>query len=168
MKFIFNLIGYIIAAFYWILPMPILFLFCIFGPIVVLISGINIILSNYTVRGGTIEFLMCMLFIFYISLRVKKIRKIYLIFPWLFEFLKYSIVAFVFIGIGQSILNWSYVEINPKRRLLGIVCFILSIVIWRIVLSISKYRSPLVELFEEKIQKYKKEDQQGVVNNEEI
>ncbi|MGH4124357.1 MAG: hypothetical protein ACREV6_15635 [Clostridium sp.] len=168
MKLIFNTIGYIIAAFYWVLIMPILFLLCVFGPIVVFISGVKVILSNYTVSGGVFEILMCMLFLFYFSLRMNKIRKIYLIFPWLYEFLKYSIVAYAFIGIGQIILNWSYIEINPKRRLLGIVCFILSIVIWRIVISISKYKNPLVELFEEKIQKYKNEGQQGVIENEKI
>lgn len=79
----------------------------------------------------------------YFSLRFRALRRIYSIFLTLFETLKYLIISSIFIGVGTEILNWSYTILTPGRKILGIGSFTISLVLWRVFVSIYYRKEPL-------------------------
>lgn len=160
MKFITNIISNIIALVYSILCMPLLIFVCIMFPIMSVTDAYKIVTTGYTVYGGYLEMVMLILLLMYISLRFRVLRIIYSIFPSLFETLKYFIISNIFIGVGFEILNWSYVELIPGRKIFGIVSFLVSLIIWRVFISIYYKKNPVSETMldsTEKMQNYNEE-----------
>lgn len=92
MKFIFKIVSNVITVAYGVICMPLLALICIFFPIMTIVDAFKIISTGYTVYGDYISLLIGMLMIMYISLRFRALRRIYSIFPSLFETLKYLII----------------------------------------------------------------------------
>lgn len=160
MKFISNLISNVIMVAYGVLMMPLLIFLCVFFPIMTIVDAYNIISTGYTVYGEYITLISGMLMIMYVSLRFRAIRKIYRIFPSLFEALKYLIISSIFIGLGTEILNWSYIEISTMRNVFGIVCFITSLILWRVFVSLYYKKKPISQVMledTEKMQNYNEE-----------
>lgn len=160
MKFISKIIGNLITIAYSVLAMPILIIMAVLFPIMTVADAFKIIGTGYTVTGDYIPLIMGMLVIMYVSLRFRVIRRIYSIFPSLFETLKYLIIASIFIGIGTEILNWSYITLTTGRKTFGIIIFVLVLVIWRVVVSIYYRKKPLSQtMLEEtkKLQNYNEE-----------
>ncbi|GAA0706156.1 hypothetical protein GCM10008904_14510 [Paraclostridium ghonii] len=160
MKFISNIISNIITLAYGILCMPLLVLISILFPIMTIIDAYKIISTGFTVNGEYITLLIAITMLMYISLRFRALRRIYSIFPSLFETLKYLTISNIFIGIGVEILNWSYMELTPGRKIFGIVSFVMSLIIWRVFMSMYYKKKPLSETMlesEEKMQNYNEE-----------
>lgn len=160
MKFISNIINNIITLAYGILCMPLLVLISILFPIMTIIDAYKIISTGFTVYGEYITLLIAITMLMYISLRFRALRRIYSIFPSLFEALKYLTISNMFIGIGAEILNWSYMELTPGRKIFGIVSFVISLIIWRVFISMYYKKKPLSETMlesEEKMQNYNEE-----------
>lgn len=160
MKFISNIISNIVTLVYGIVCMPLLVLISILFPIMTIIDVQTIISTGYSVYGEYITMLMAITMFMYISLRFRAIRKIYSIFPSLFETLKYLMISNIFIGVGAEILNWSHVELTPGRKIFGIVSFVVSLIIWRVFVSIYYKKKPLSETMlesTEKMQNYNEE-----------
>jgi hypothetical protein len=140
--------------------MPVLILFSIYCPISILSDCFKIISTGYTVTGDYLEVIWFMFLIMYISLRFRPCRRLYFIFPSLYETLKFLIIANIFIGIGAEILNWSYIELTTTRKMIGIFSFILMLVLWRVFVSIYYRKKPISRIMledEEKMQNYNKE-----------
>lgn len=159
MKFISNIISNIITLVYGILCMPLLVLISILFPIMAIMDVSSIISTGYTVYEDYISLLISITMLMYISLRFRALRRIYSIFPSLFETLKYFTISNVFIGVGAELLNWSYAELTPVRKIFGIVSFVISIIIWRVFVSMYYKKKPLSETMletEEKMQNYVK------------
>ncbi|GAA0086333.1 hypothetical protein UT300007_27720 [Clostridium sp. CTA-7] len=160
MKFISKLISNLITIAYGIICMPLLILMAIIFPIKATSDAFKIITSGYTVTGDYISLLIGMTAIMYFSLRFRALRRIYMIFPSLFETIKYLLIASIFIGIGTEILNWSYISLTTSRKIIGICSFVGFIVIWRAVVSLYYKKKPLSKVMmqkEEKIQNYNTE-----------
>lgn len=160
MKFISNIISNIITLAYGILCMPLLVLISILFPIMTIIDAYKIISTGFTVYGEYITLLIAITMLMYISLRFRALRRIYSIFPSLFESLKYLTISNMFIGIGAEILNWSYMELTPGRKIFGIVSFVISLILWRVFISMYYKKKPLSETMlesEEKMQNYNEE-----------
>lgn len=160
MKFISNIISNIITLAYGILCMPLLVLISILFPIMTIIDAYKIISTGFTVYGEYITLLIAITMLMYISLRFRALRRIYSIFPSLFEVLKYLTISNMFIGIGAEILNWSYMELTPGRKIFGIVSFVISLILWRVFISMYYKKKPLSETMlesEEKMQNYNEE-----------
>ena len=160
MKFIFKRVSNVITVVYGVICMPLLALICIFFPIMTIVDAFKIISTGYTVYGHYISLLIGMSMIMYISLRFRALRRIYSIFPSLFETLKYLIISSIFIGLGTEILNWSYAVLTPGRKIFGIVSFVISIVLWRVFVSIYYKKRPLSKTmleYVEKMQSYNEE-----------
>lgn len=160
MKFISNIISNIITLAYGILCMPLLVLISILFPIMTIIDAYKIISTGFTVYGEYITLLIAITMLMYISLRFRALRRIYSIFPSLFESLKYLTISNMFIGIGAEILNWSYMELTPVRKIFGIVSFVISLILWRVFISMYYKKKPLSETMlesEEKMQNYNEE-----------
>lgn len=160
MKFISNIISNIITLAYGILCMPLLVLISILFPIMTIIDAYKIISTGFTVNGEYITLLIAITMLMYISLRFRALRRIYSIFPSLFETLKYLTISNIFIGIGVEILNWSYMELTLGRKIFGIVSFVMSLIIWRVFISMYYKKKPLSETMlesEEKMQNYNEE-----------
>lgn len=153
MKFIFKIVSNVITVAYGVICMPLLALICIFFPIMTIVDAFKIISTGYTVYGDYISLLIGMLMIMYISLRFRALRRIYSIFPSLFETLKYLIISSIFIGLGTEILNWSYAVLTPGRKIFGIVSFVISIVLWRVFVSIYYKKRPLSKTMLEDVEK---------------
>lgn len=153
MKFIFKIVSNVITLAYGVICMPLLALICIFFPIMTIVDAFKIISTGYTVYGDYISLLIGMLMIMYISLRFRALRRIYSIFPSLFETLKYLIISSIFIGLGTEILNWSYTVLTPGRKIFGIVSFVISIVLWRVFVSIYYKKRPLSKVMLEDVEK---------------
>ncbi|MPM61276.1 hypothetical protein SDC9_108134 [bioreactor metagenome] len=160
MSFISKIISNIITISYGIICMPILVFIAIFWPIFMLSDCFKIINTGYTVTGDYLAVIWAMLLIMYISLRLRPCRRLYFIFPSLYETLKFLIIANMFIGIGVEILNWSYIELTTTRKVIGIFSFILMLVLWRVFVSIYYRKKPISKIMledEEKMQNYNKE-----------
>ncbi|MEG2291013.1 MAG: hypothetical protein RSA29_08415 [Clostridium sp.] len=146
MKFISNIIGNLITVAYGLICMPVLILMSVLLPIMSTVDAFKIISTGYTVYGDHIGLLISISMIMYLSLRFRALRRIYSIFPSLFETLKYLIMSSIFIGLGVEILNWSYTTLTPSRKVLGIVSFIISLVLWRMFASIYYRKKPLSKI----------------------
>lgn len=160
MKIISKIIGNLITIAYAVLAMPLLVIMAILFPIMTISDAFKIIGTGYTVTGDYIPLIMGMLVIMYVSLRFRVIRRIYSIFPSLFETLKYLIIASIFIGVGTEILNWSYITLTSGRKTFGIIIFALVLVIWRVLVSIYYRKKPISQsMLEEskKLQNYNEE-----------
>lgn len=160
MKFISNIISNVITLAYGILCMPLLILISILFPIMTIMDVNTIISTGYTVYGEYITLLIAITMLMYISLRFRALRRIYSIFPSLFETLKYFTISNIFIGVGAEILNWSYTELTPGRKIFGIVSFVISLIIWRVFVSMYYKKKPLSETMlesDEKMQNYNEE-----------
>lgn len=155
MKFISNIISNIITLAYGIFCMPLLILISIIFPIMTIMNAYEIVSSGYTVYGDYIVLLIAITMIMYISLRFRALRRIYIIFPSLFEMLKYLTISNIFLGVGAEILNWSYIELTPERKIFGIVCFLVSLIIWRIFISIYYKKNPVSETMLDNTEKMK-------------
>lgn len=153
MKFIFKIVSNVITLAYGVICMPLLALICILFPIMTIVDAFKIISTGYTVYGDYISLLIGMLMIMYISLRFRALRRIYSIFPSLFETIKYLIISSIFIGLGTEILNWSYTVLTPGRKIFGIVSFVISIVLWRVFVSIYYKKTPLSKAMLEDVEK---------------
>lgn len=160
MSFISKIISNIITISYGIICMPVLILLAIICPISTLSYCFKIISTGYTVTGDYLAMVGFMLLIMYISLRLRPCRRLYYIFPSLYETLKFLIIANIFIGTGAEILNWSYIELTTTRKMIGIFSFILMLVLWRVFVSIYYRKKPISRIMledEEKMQNYNKE-----------
>ena len=157
MKFISNIISNIITLAYGILCMPLLIILALMFPIMTMTDAYKIVSTGYTVYGDHITLLMGMLMLLYLSLRFRALRRIYIIFPSLFETLKYLIISSMFIGIGTEILNWSYIELTQGRKNFGIASFIVALILWRVFVSILYKKRPISDTMlenSEKMQSY--------------
>ena len=157
---IFKIVSNLITIVYGVTCMPLLILSAIIFPIMTILDAFKIISTGYTVYGDYLNLLMAMLMLMYLSLRFRPLRRIYFIFPSLFETLKYLILSYIFIAIGVEILNWSYITLTPGRKMFGIGIFILSLVLWRIFVSVYYRRKPLSKTMlesSEKMQNYNEE-----------
>lgn len=157
MKSIRKITSNLITIAYGILCMPLLILMAIIFPIKAVSDAFKIISSGYTVTGGYISVIIGVTVIMYFSLRFRSLRRIYMIFPSLFEALKYLVITDIFIGIGAEVLNWSYIELTTIRKIIGICSFVACILLWRLFLSIYYKKKPLSKVImqrEEKIQNY--------------
>lgn len=157
MKSISKIISNLITIAYGILCMPLLILMAIIFPISAISGAFKIITSGYTVTGNYISIIIGMTVLMYFSLRFRALRRIYMIFPSLFEALKYLVITDIFIGIGAEVLNWSYIELTTTRKIIGICSFTACIILWRLFLSIYYKKKPLSKVImqrEEKIQNY--------------
>lgn len=160
MKSISKVISNLITIAYEVTCMPILVLVAIFFPIMNIIDAFTIISTGYTVYGDYIDLIMAISLLMYISLRFRALRRIYIIFPSLFETLKYLIISGIFTGIGVEVLNWSHIVLTPGRKMFGIGMFILSLVLWRLFVSIYYRKKPLSKIMlesTEKMQNYNEE-----------
>lgn len=160
MKFISKLISNLITIAYGVICMPLLILMSIIFPIMVTLDAFKIIKSGYTVTGDYISLLVGMTAIMYFSLRFRALRRLYMIFPALFETIKYLLITCIFIGLGTEILNWSYISLTTTRKIFGICSFIGSLVLWRIFVSLYYKKKPLSKVMiqrAEKIQNYNTE-----------
>lgn len=162
MKFIFNTIRKIISLYYGIFVMPLVLFVAIFFPIMAISDAITIISTGYTVSGEYIDLFLGMILLVYISLRFRCIRKIYMIFPSLFETLKYLIICEIFLSVGLDFLNWSYITSSKTKHILGIVVFILSIVIWRVVVSIYYKKKPISQIMNQSTKNIKDYTQETI------
>lgn len=162
MKFIFNTIRKIISLYYGIFVMPLVLFVAIFFPIMAISDAITIIRTGYTVTGEYIDLFLGMILLVYISLRFRCIRKIYMIFPSLFEALKYLIICEIFLSVGLDFLNWSYITSSKTKHILGIVVFILSIVIWRVVVSIYYKKKPISQIMNQSTKNIKDYTQETI------
>ena len=143
MKVISKKIGKLVGRLYGIFIMPMVIFVAVFFPIMSISDAIKIISTGYTVTGEYIDLFLGMILLVYISLRFRCIRKIYMIFPSLFETLKYLIIAEIFLGVGVDILNWSYITTSSIKHTFGIFAFIISIALWRVFVSIYYRKKPI-------------------------
>ena len=160
MKSICKIMSNLIMIAYGVTCMPLLIFVAIFFPIMNIVDAFTIISTGYTVYGDYISLIMAISMLMYLSLRFRALRRIYVIFPSLFETLKYLIIAGIFTGIGVEILNWSHIILTPGRKMLGIGMFILSLVLWRLFVSIYYRKKPLSKIMlesSEKMQNYNEE-----------
>lgn len=160
MKFITKIMSNLITLVYGIVCMPLLIFIAIFFPIMTIIDAFKIINTGYTVYGEYVTLIIAMSMIMYFSLRFRALRRIYSIFPSLFETLKYLIISSIFIGLGTEILNWSYITLTPGRKVIGIGAFILSVVLWRVFVSVYYRKKPLSKIMlesPEKMRNYNEE-----------
>lgn len=160
MSFISKIISNIITIAYGIICMPVLVFMAIICPIFILSDCFKIISTGYTVTGDYLAIIWSMLLIMYISLRLRPCRRLYFIFPSLYEALKFLIITNIFIGIGAEILNWSYIELTGTRNMIGIFSFILMLILWRVLVSIYYRKKPISRIMledEEKMQNYNEE-----------
>ena len=155
MKVIFERIGKLVWKLYSVFIMPMVIFVAVFFPIMAIHDAITIISTGYTVSGEYIDLFLGVTLLVYISLRFRCIRKIYMIFPSLFETLKYLIIAEIFLSVGVDVLNWSYITLNPIKHILGIVVFIISIVLWRAFVSIYYRKKPISEIMKQSIKEIK-------------
>ena len=155
MKVISKKIGKLVGRLYGIFIMPMVIFVAVFFPIMSISDAIKIISTGYTVTGEYIDLFLGMILLVYISLRFRCIRKIYMIFPSLFETLKYLIIAEIFLSVGVDVLNWSYITLNPTKHILGIVVFIVSIVLWRLFVSIYYRKKPISEIMKQSTKEIK-------------
>lgn len=158
MKTLFKLIGNLIAIVYGISLMPMVLIVLIVMPIKTILDGFKIIQTGYTVTGEYISIMIVVLTIVYISIRFRNLRKIYIMFPSLFETIKLLTITGLFIATGAEVLNWSHITLNQGRHNIGIMVFIASLVLWRIFISFYYTKKPLVSFIpkeEEKIQNYR-------------
>lgn len=144
MSTILKFIGNLIAIAYGIFYMPCILLLLIFAPIMTIADGFKIIETGYTVTGDYISILVAILMLVYFSLRFKNLRKIYDLFPSLFEIIKFLTITYLFIAIGTELLNWSHITLTPGRHIFGISIFIICLVLWRVVVSVYYYKKPLI------------------------
>ena len=151
MTWIKKTINLLIALAYGIFVMPLLFLFMCMMPIMAISDGFKIINTGYSVTGDYFSFVAIIAMMVYISLRIKAIRKIYLLFPFLYETVKLLAIACIFIGLGTEFINWSYTKVSSTRHLIGVVIFLASLVLWRVFISIHYTKKPIVPF----IEKYK-------------
>ncbi len=160
MKVISKEIGKLVGRLYGVFIMPMVIFVAVFFPIMAISDAITIISTGYTVTGEYIDLFLGMILLVYISLRFRCIRKIYMIFPSLFETLKYLIIAEIFLGIGVDILNWSYITTSSIKHIFGIFAFIISIVLWRVFVSIYYRKKPISDVImknTEHLKNYSKE-----------
>lgn len=158
MRTFLNLIGNLIASLYAFLLFIVLILL-VFMPIMIISDGFKIIETGYTVKGEYITLMIAILILFYFSLRFRNLRKIYNVFPFLFETTKFLTITSLFIAIGTEVLNWSYITLSKGRHIFGIVVFILFLVLWRVFVSVYYYKKPLVKFMpkvEERMKNYSK------------
>lgn len=156
MRTFLNLIGNLIASLYAFLLFIVLILL-VFMPIMIISDGFKIIETGYTVKGEYIALMIAVLILLYFSLRFRNLRKIYNVFPFLFETIKFLTITSLFIAIGTEVLNWSYITLSQGRHVFGIVIFILSLVLWRVFVSVYYYKKPLVKFMtkaEERMKNY--------------
>lgn len=156
MRTFLNLIGNLIASLYAFLLFIVLILL-VFMPIMIISDGFKIIETGYTVKGEYIALMIAVLILLYFSLRFRNLRKIYNVFPFLFETIKFLTITSLFIAIGTEVLNWSYITLSQGRHVFGIVIFILSLVLWRVFVSVYYYKNPLVKFMpkaEERMKNY--------------
>ena len=85
-----------------------------------------------------------------------------MIFPSLFEALKYLIICEIFLSVGLDFLNWSYITSSKIKHILGIVVFILSIVIWRVVVSIYYKKKPISQIMKQSTKNIKDYTQETI------
>jgi hypothetical protein len=143
-KTIFNSIGNLIAIVYGIIYIPAILILLILMPIMTIADGLKIIETGYTVTGEYISVMFAVLMLIYFSLRFRYLRKIYNVFPSLFETIKFLAITNLFIAVGTEVLNWSYITLSQGRHIFGIGVFIICLVLWRIFVSVYYYRKPLV------------------------
>lgn len=158
MKSISNIISHILTAAFGILIMPILAIGAVIYPIMAFCDAFKVISSGYTVTGDYFATALMLAMFMYLSLRVRAFRRIYVIFPSLYEFVKYLVISYMFIGTGTEILNWSYMELTSGRKLLGIGAFIISLILWRGFVSFYYSKKPISKIMleeEEKLDNYK-------------
>lgn len=160
MSTILKAISNLITAAYGILCMPLVLLALIFMPFTTLSDGFKIIKTGYTVSGDYFSVMIAVLTLIYFSLRFRNLRRIYNMFPSLFELIKFLTITNLFIAVGTEILNWSHITLNLGRHKFGIAVFIICLVLWRVVVSVCYYKKPLVNFIpkaEEMTPNYSKE-----------
>lgn len=156
-----KFISKLIAVAYGIFYIPTVLFLLIFMPFMTISDGFKIIETGYTVTGEYIPIIFVILTLVYFSLRFRNLRKIYSAFPFLFETIKFLAITNLFIDIGTEILNWSYITLSPGRQKFGIVVFIISLVLWRVFVSIYYSKKPLIDFIskaEERMKNYSKGD----------
>ena len=154
-----KLISKLIAVAYGIFYIPAVLFLLIFMPFMTISGGFKIIETGYTVTGEYMSVMISVLILVYFSLRFRNLRKMYSIFPFLFETIKFLTITNLFIAIGTEILNWSHITLSPGRHKFGIAVFIISLVLWRAFVSIYYFKKPLVNFMpkaEERIRNYSK------------
>ena len=129
-------VSYKMNLVYAVVFIPLLMFLSIMLPIMGISDGFTIIKTGYSIYGYYIILLMTMSLLIYLSLKFKALRRIYMIFPSLFETLKYLMISSIFVGVGVDILNWSYMELSSIRKIFGVISFIVSLILWRIFVFI--------------------------------
>ena len=126
--------------------MPLFIILGVLTPFMAVGDAFKIMSTGYTINSAYVELLISITLIFYISTRFKNLRRIYTAFPSLYEIMKYFVFACIFIGFGTEILNWFYIKVDSTRHLIGIICFVLFIVLWRIFIFIYYKKVPIINL----------------------
>lgn len=150
-------ISNLIAIIYGILYIPIILMILIFAPIKGIADGVKIIQTGYTVTNDYISLIIAILILTYISLRFRNLRKMYVVFPALFETIKFLTITNLFVALGVEFINWSYITLNTGRHRFGIIIFIISLILWRVFISVYYSKNPIADFMlrdEEKMQNY--------------
>ncbi|WP_278382162.1 hypothetical protein [Clostridium tyrobutyricum] len=156
MEKILKIVGNLVACVYTIYMFFVL-LILIFMPIMTISDDIKIIETGYTVTGEYISIIVIALISIYFSLRFRNLRKMYKVFPFLFESIKFLTITNFFIALGTEVLNWSHITLSKEKHIFGISVFIVCLILWRILISIYYSKNPLVDFMpkaEEKMQNY--------------
>lgn len=143
MSFIGKIVGNFIAIVYGIIVMPFILLILIMSPIMSITDGIKIIREGSTVTNEYISIMVLCMLAIYFSLRFKYVRKVYVVFPFLFETVKFLTMTLFFTGIATDFINWRYTYLDDTSRKIGIAGFIVILVLWRVFISIFYYKKPL-------------------------
>lgn len=151
LKFLSKLIAIAFAVFY----LSIILMLIIICPIMAISNGVEIINTGYTVTTEYIPLIIVILTFVYASLKFKNLRAIYNVFPFLYEMIKFLVIANLFVDLGVEFLNWSYIILNPTRNRIGILVFIISLIIWRIFISVYYFKNPLINFYKNDKVNYK-------------
>jgi len=138
-----NILGSMTAAIYFIFPMSLILLVLLVMPLMFLSDVSAITDSGFAGPNTAGSFIgVCGLFIG-LSLLIPPLRKMYLVLPWLYPFVKIFFVDLVILNIGISILNYGYQVNNKLRHQIFFFLMILQIVISRIAMCIYFKRKPV-------------------------
>jgi hypothetical protein len=157
---IIKLISNLITTAFGIIFIPLSLFVLVVMPFMAISDGVKIISTGYSVNNEYLTLMIAVLVLTYISLRFRNLRRIYALFPSMFEFLKYLIIADCFISVGAELLNYSHTTLNPTIQKLGIAVFIASFILWRIFAAIYYSKKPIVAFNasnKERMQNYSKE-----------
>ncbi|GAA0737482.1 hypothetical protein [Clostridium oceanicum] len=151
-----NILERVVFSMFGAFFLVVIGLLLMFIPILSIVDGFKIIKTGYTVEIEYLSVVIAILFFVYVSLRFRIFRKLYKVFPFLFETVKFLVITNIFISLGVEFLNWSYVTLNSSSHKVGILVFIISLILWRVVISVYYSKKPIVNFMpkEEKIRDY--------------